>query len=225
MGLMKIMIVEDDEALAEEIRAFLGRWGYQTAAARQFDRVLEEFSQISPQLVLLDINLPFYDGFYWCEKIRQVSAVPILYISSRSDDRDQIMAMAQGGDDYIEKPFRLDLLKAKIQALLRRAYQYKVKDQVFLGGGIHMDLEHQALYIGDREVELTKSERRILAKLAANRPDVVTREELMMDLWETDEYVSDGTLTTMISRLRSKLKAACRRELIGTKKGQGYFLL
>ncbi len=225
MGLMKIMIVEDDEALAEEIRAFLGRWGYQTAAARQFDRVLEEFSQISPQLVLLDINLPFYDGFYWCEKIRQVSAVPILYISSRSDDRDQIMAMAQGGDDYIEKPFRLDLLKAKIQALLRRAYQYKVKDQVFLGGGIHMDLEHQALYIGEREVGLTKSERRILAKLAANRPDVVTREELMMDLWETDEYVSDGTLTTMISRLRSKLKVACRRELIGTKKGQGYFLL
>ena len=225
MGLMKIMIVEDDEALAEEIRAFLGRWGYQTAAARQFDRVLEEFSQISPQLVLLDINLPFYDGFYWCEKIRQVSAVPILYISSRSDDRDQIMAMAQGGDDYIEKPFRLDLLKAKIQALLRRAYQYKVKDQVFLGGGIHMDLEHQALYIGEREVGLTKSERRILAKLAANRPDVVTREELMMDLWETDEYVSDGTLTTMISRLRSKLKAACRRELIGTTKGQGYFLL
>lgn len=225
MGLMKIMIVEDDEALAEEIRVFLGRWGYQTAAARQFDRVLEEFSQISPQLVLLDINLPFYDGFYWCEKIRQVSAVPILYISSRSDDRDQIMAMAQGGDDYIEKPFRLDLLKAKIQALLRRAYQYKVKDQVFLGGGIHMDLEHQALYIGEREVGLTKSERRILAKLAANRPDVVTREELMMDLWETDEYVSDGTLTTMISRLRSKLNAACRRELIGTKKGQGYFLL
>ncbi len=225
MSLMKIMIVEDDEALAEEIRAFLGRWGYQTAAARQFDRVLEEFSQISPQLVLLDINLPFYDGFYWCEKIRQVSAVPILYISSRSDDRDQIMAMAQGGDDYIEKPFRLDLLKAKIQALLRRAYQYKVKDQVFLGGGIHMDLEHQALYIGEREVGLTKSERRILAKLAANRPDVVTREELMMDLWETDEYVSDGTLTTMISRLRSKLNAACRRELIGTKKGQGYFLL
>ncbi len=225
MGLMKIMIVEDDEALAEEICAFLGRWGYQTAAARQFDRVLEEFSQISPQLVLLDINLPFYDGFYWCEKIRQVSAVPILYISSRSDDRDQIMAMAQGGDDYIEKPFRLDLLKAKIQALLRRAYQYKVKDHVFLGGGIHMDLEHQALYIGEREVGLTKSERRILAKLAANRPDVVTREELMMDLWETDEYVSDGTLTTMISRLRSKLNAACRRELIGTKKGQGYFLL
>lgn len=221
---MKIMIVEDDEALAGEIEAFLHRWGYETAVAAKFDRILEEFLEVSPQLVLLDINLPYYDGFYWCGKIRQVSAVPILYISSRGDDKDQIMAMAQGGDGYVEKPFRLELLKARIQSVLRRTYEYKVKEQIFLGGTVRMDLAAQALYVGDREVELTKSERRILAKLAANRPDVVTREELMMDLWETDEYVSDGTLTTMICRLRNKLKAACKTELIGTKKGRGYFL-
>ena len=190
----------------------------------RFDRVMEEFSRCRPQLVLMDINLPFYDGFYWCSRIRQVSKVPILYISSRSDDRDKIMAMAQGGDDYVEKPFRLELLKAKIQAMLRRTYEYRVREQVFLGEKLYFDRGRQALYFGETEIELTKSERRVVAKLAENHPDVVTREELMLDLWETDEFVSDGTLTTMISRLRGKLKAVCGGEVIETKKGQGYFI-
>lgn len=221
---MRIFIVEDDETLAGEISAFLIRWGYETKVPERFDRIMEEFSRYRPQLVLMDINLPYYDGFYWCSQIRQVSKVPVLYISSRSDDRDKIMAMAQGGDDYVEKPFQLELLKAKIQAMLRRTYEYKVKEQVFLGEKLHFDWEKQALYFGEREIRLTKSERRVVAKLVEEHPDVVTREELMMDLWETDEYVSDGTLTTMISRLRGKLKTICGREVIGTKKGQGYFI-
>ena len=222
---MKIMIVEDDEILAREISSSLAGWGYDTAIPAGFDNILEEFTQCRPQMVLMDINLPYYDGFYWCSQIRQVSKVPVLYISSRGDDRDKIMAMAQGGDDYVEKPFRLELLKAKIQAMLRRTYEYKVKEQIFLGGDLHFDWERQTLYQGDREIALTKSERRVFVKLAEERPDVVTREELMMDLWDTDEYVSDGTLTTMISRLRSRLKSQCGQEIIGTKKGQGYFLL
>ena len=203
---MKILIIEDDETLAGEMASFLVRWGYETHTIRRFDSILEEFREIRPQLVLMDINLPFYDGFYWCARIRQVSRVPILYISSRSDDRDKIMAMAQGGDDYVEKPFHLDLLKAKIQAILRRTYEYKVKEQIFLGDNLYIDGEHQALFMGEKEIFLTKSERKILMKLAEKRPDVVTREELMMALWETDEYVSDGTLTTLISRLRSRLR-------------------
>ena len=223
-GKMKILLVEDDEALAGEIGTFLGRWGYETVAVRQFDKVSEDFERVRPHLVLMDINLPFYDGFYWCARIRQVSRVPILYISSRSDDRDKIMAMAQGGDDYVEKPFHLDLLKAKIQAILRRTYEYKVKEQIFLGDNLYIDGEQQALFMGEKEIFLTKSERKILMKLAEKRPDVVTREELMMALWETDEYVSDGTLTTLISRLRSRLRTQCGREMIATKKGQGYFL-
>ena len=222
---MKIMIVEDDEILAREISSSLAGWGYDTAIPAGFDNILEEFTQCRPQLVLMDINLPYFDGFYWCGRIRQVSKVPVLYISSRSDDRDKIMAMAQGGDDYVEKPFHLELLKAKIQAILRRTYEYKVKEQIFLGGDLHFDWEGQTLYQGDREIALTKSERRVFVKLAEERPDVVTREELMMDLWDTDEYVSDGSLTTMISRLRSRLKSQCGQEIIGTKKGQGYFLL
>lgn len=221
---MKILIIEDDETLAGEMASFLIRWGYETHTIRRFDSILEEFREIRPQLVLMDINLPFYDGFYWCARIRQISRVPILYISSRGDDRDKIMAMAQGGDDYVEKPFHLDLLKAKIQAILRRTYEYKVKEQIFLGDNLYIDGEQQALFMGEKEIFLTKSERKILMKLAEKRPDVVTREELMMKLWETDEYVSDGTLTTLISRLRSRLRTQCGREMIATKKGQGYFL-
>ena len=222
---MQIMIVEDDEALAGEIASFLTRWGYRTVLARQFDQVEETFFRHRPQLVLMDVNLPYYDGFYWCARLRRVSAVPILFISSRSDDRDKIMAMSQGGDDYIEKPFRLEVLKAKIGAILRRTYEYKVREQVFLGDGLYFDLYRQTLHFGQQEVELTRSERQVLARLAEGRPDVVTREELMMALWSTDEYVSDGTLTTVICRLRGKLKAACGKDLVGTKKGQGYFLL
>ncbi len=221
---MKIMLVEDDEALAGEIGSFLRRWGYETVEARHFDRIGEEFSQQMPQLVLMDINLPFYDGFYWCGKIRQVSDVPILYISSRSDDQDKIMAMAKGGDDYVEKPFRLELLKAKIQAILRRAYEYKVRERIFLGEGLYFSLEQQALYFHGKEIELTRLERQVFQRLAAIRPDVAAREELMMELWNTEEYVSDGTLTTVVCRLRGKLKAACGREVIQTKKGQGYWI-
>ena len=184
---MKIMLVEDDEALAGEIGSFLRRWGYETVEARHFDRIGEEFSQQMPQLVLMDINLPFYDGFYWCGKIRQVSDVPILYISSRSDDQDKIMAMAQGGDDYVEKPFRLELLKAKIQAILRRAYEYKVRERIFLGEGLYFSLEQQALYFHGKEIELTRLERQVFQRLAAIRPDVAAREELMRGLWKTEE--------------------------------------
>ncbi len=184
-----------------------------------------------PQLVLMDINLPCHDGFYWCSKLRQISKVPIIYISSRSGDRDKIMAIAQGGDDYVEKPFHMELLRAKIEAMLRRIYEYKVRERVFLNAGLCFDSAAQSLYYihasqssGEEEVDLTKSERRLFARLVENRPDVVTRDELMMELWNTDEYVTDAALTTIISRLRAKLKAVCGEEVIFTRKGQGYFV-
>lgn len=221
---VKIMVVEDDEVLAKEICLFLEKWGYELVLAREFSDIIGEFAAHRPQLVLLDINLPYYDGFYWCSQIRQISEVPILFISSRNDDRDQIMAIAQGGDDYVEKPFRLELLKAKMEAVLRRTYQYKVKEQIFLNQNLTFECGSQAMFVDGKEVDLTKSERKILTKLLEHRPDVVTREELMMELWNTDEYVSDGTLTTVICRLRGKLKAASGEELINTKKGQGYFI-
>ncbi|MDO4303972.1 MAG: response regulator transcription factor [Bacillota bacterium] len=222
---MKIMIVEDDEALAGEVRSFLEKWGYEVSVAERFDEITQEFSEHKPQLVLMDINLPYYDGFYWCTRIRQISEVPIIYISSRNDDRDQIMAIAQGGDDYVEKPFRLQILRAKVEAILRRTYQYKVKEQIFISVGLEFDPVSSSLFFDGKEIELTRSERRIFSRLMEARPDVVFRDELMMELWNTDEYVSDGTLTTVICRLRNKLKCACGKNIINTKKGQGYFVL
>ncbi|MDE7312990.1 MAG: response regulator transcription factor [Eubacterium sp.] len=222
---MKILIAEDDSILAEEIRQFLVRWGYEAAVAVQFENLASECLALQPHLLLLDINLPFYDGFYWCSKIREQSQVPVIFISSRSDDMDKIMAVAQGGDDYVEKPFRLELLKAKIQAMLRRTYQYQTRVQAYLREELYFDYGRCTLVYQNKPLDLTKSEQRILSKLAEKMPEVVTRQELMMELWSTDEFVSDGTLTTMVSRLRSKLKSFCGEELVMTKKGQGYLLL
>lgn len=222
---MKIQIIEDDRVLAGEMESLLVRWGYEVCLVQQFDRILDEFILCRPQLVLLDVNLPHDDGFSWCSRIRQVSRVPILFISGRSDDRDKITAVTEGGDDYIEKPFHPELLKSRIHAILRRTYEYRVKEQIFLGGDLHFDYAQQTLYLGKKEIILTKSERRILTRLAENRPDIVSREDLMNALWDTDEYVSDGTLTTLISRLRSRLRMQCGQEIIGTRKGQGYYLL
>lgn len=172
----------------------------------------------------MDINLPFYDGYHWCRKIREISHVPILYISSRNDDRDKIMGIAQGGDDYIEKPFHLELLKAKIEASLRRTYQYQVRGRVSIGENLMFDQNSLTVFYGEKEVELTRSEQKIMEKLIEMRPGVVTRDELMMVLWNTDEFVSDGTLTTMISRLRKKLEQVSGSKVIRTRKGTGYFI-
>lgn len=221
---MRIFLIEDDKALADEIRQFLEKWGYLAMTAENFEDIVSEFLSCHPHVVLMDVNLPFYDGYYWCGKIREISELPILFISSKNDDRDKIMAIAGGGDDYLEKPFHLELLKAKIDAILRRTYQYKVRERIYLGEDIYLEQGKALLFCSGREVELTKSEKKVMEKLAEQKPKVVTREELMMELWGMDEFISDGTLTTLVSRLRNKLKICCGTDLIMTKKGQGYFI-
>ena len=221
---LTMMIVEDEKLLSGEIREFLTRWGYRAVSCTDFEDIFGEFQKIKPHLVLMDINLPYYDGYHWCRKIREISHVPILYISSRNDDRDKIMGIAQGGDDYIEKPFHLELLKAKIEASLRRTYQYQVKDRVPIGEHLMFDQNSLTVFYGEQEVELTRSEQKIMEKLIEMRPGVVTRDELMMVLWNTDEFVSDGTLTTMVSRLRKKLEQVSGDKVIKTRKGTGYYI-
>ena len=221
---LTIMIVEDEKLLSGEIREFLTRWGYRAVSCTDFEDIFGEFQKIKPHLVLMDINLPYYDGYHWCRKIREISHVPILYISSRNDDRDKIMGIAQGGDDYIEKPCHLELLKAKIEASLRRTYQYQVKDRVPIGEHLMFDQNSLTVFYGEQEVELTRSEQKIMEKLIEMRPGVVTRDELMMVLWNTDEFVSDGTLTTMVSRLRKKLEQVSGDKVIKTRKGTGYYI-
>lgn len=219
-----IMIVEDDAALSGEIRRFLERWGYSAYIVRDFEEIKREYLQSKACLVLMDINLPFYDGFYWCRKLREVSDVPVLFISSRGEDGDKLQAYAQGGDDYIEKPFRLEILQAKIEAILRRTNAEAMRERIRLGEDVYFEPAGMILFAGGQEVNLTKSERKVLAKLLERRGKTVMREELMMALWSTDEYVSDGSLTTLVSRLRSKLADSCGSEIIMTRKGQGYYI-
>ena len=172
----------------------------------------------------MDINLPFYDGYYWCHKIRDISQVPIIYISSRNEVSDQLMAIAQGGDDYVEKPFQLPLLKAKIDAMMRRCYEYKIDEKRYLTDSLCYDYQGSCLYYQQEKLDLTKSENIIIRVLTDHRNNIVTRNVLMDELWNTDEFISDNTLTVLISRLRSKMKDFCHCDIIHTKKGQGYFI-
>lgn len=224
MEKMKIMVIEDDKMLANEISDFLLKWNFLVYVAKDFKNLLIEFSKIEPQLILLDINLPFYDGFYWCRKIRELSNIPIIYISSRNDDSDKIMGIIQGGDDYLEKPFNLAVLKVKIDAILRRTYEYKRKEKIYLYQNVYFEENNGKLFYENDCLELTKSELKIIQTLINNRSNVVTRNELMDVLWNTDEYISDNSLTVLISRMRSKIKKFCGNEIIQTKKGKGYFV-
>lgn len=224
MANIKIMIVEDDFQLATQLKSYLIKWGYDVQNVESFKDVLDEFNNIKPDLVLMDINLPFYDGFYWCFKIREISKVPMIFISSRDSDNDKIMAIAQGGDDFVEKPFNLTLLKAKIEAILRRTYQYKVEQKAFVKENIYYDAINSVIIKYNIEVELTKSENTIIKTLLKEKGNVVSRAILMDELWNTDEFISDNTLTVLISRLRAKLNDYINDEIVYTKKGLGYYI-
>lgn len=224
MEQIRIMIIEDDEVLGNQIQSFLQSWGYYPILATNYQNILQDFQKTLPHLILMDINLPYYDGFYWCSKIRESSTVPIIYISSRNDDKDKIIAIAQGGDDYVEKPFHLELLKAKIEAILRRTYQYTVNHTIYLQSDLAYESHTSTLYHRNQKIELTKLENKVLSVLIEHRGVIVSRNQLMDALWNTNEFISDNTLNVLISRLRSKLKDICDDEVIYTKKGQGYYI-
>jgi DNA-binding response OmpR family regulator len=220
----KIFIVEDDIGIATGVKNHLETWGLTAKCVDNFQNVLSEFSAFDPQLVLMDISLPFYNGFYWCGEIRKVSKVPIVFLSSASDNMNIIMAMNMGGDDFIAKPFDLSVLMAKVQAILRRTYDF--------GGNIGM-IEHRGailntsdgtlLYNGEK-IELTKNEYKILQLLMENKGIIVSRENLMKRLWDTDFFVDENTLTVNITRLRKKLDSAGLMDFISTKVGMGYII-
>lgn len=219
--MMRIFIVEDDEIIACEVAKGLTSWGFEAVLARAFDRVDEEFADSSAQLVIMDISLPYYNGYYWCERIRRNSRVPIVFLSSRADTADVVMAVNMGGDDYIAKPVVMELLIAKVQAVLRRAYDYETVSGIrFLGA--EFDAASSSLVMGETKRELTKNESRILGALLNKRGNVVSREELMLKLWDSDEFVDDNTLTVNVNRLRKTLSEAGLGECVKTHKGQGY---
>lgn len=219
-----VFLVEDDRGIAEAIRTQAQQWGLLVHIAADFRNVLQEFLTVKPQLVLLDISLPFYGGFHWCQEIRRVSKVPILFISSASDNMNMIMAMNMGADDFVAKPFDGRVLMAKIQALLRRTYDFAGDVPLLEHRGAILNTGDHTLTVGDTVLEMTKNEYRILLCLMENKGKVVSREELMQRLWETDSFVDENTLTVNINRLRKKLSGVELHDFITTKFGEGYTL-
>lgn len=196
----------------------------QTHIVQDFSNVMHEFAEFSPHIVLLDIMLPFFDGYHWCSEIRRVSKVPIIFVSSASDNMNIVMAMNLGADDFISKPFDGSVLMAKIQALLRRTYDFGANVPVLEHRGALLDTGENSLVFGDEKITLTKNEYRILLCLMENKGKVVSREKLMERLWETDSFVDENTLTVNVNRLRKKLDAAGLKDFIATKFGVGYII-
>ncbi|MCI9620206.1 MAG: response regulator transcription factor [Dorea sp.] len=220
----KIMIVEDDATIAHALAAHLERWDYETRCVEDFKNILGSFAEFDPQLVLLDIMLPFFNGFHWCQEIRKVSEVPIIFLSSANDNMNIVMAMNMGGDEFIEKPFDLNVVTAKVQAILRRSYSFQGTMNVMEYHGAVLNLNDATLVNNDKKLDLTKNEFRILQMLLENEGRIVSRDSIITRLWESDEFIDDNTLTVNIARLRKKLEQIGLEQMIRTKKGIGYMV-
>lgn len=223
--MFKIFIVEDDEVISGIIKQNLEKWGYEGLVAKDFDNIYKQFLDIKPHLILMDIILPKYDGYYWCSKIRNESKVPIIFISSKDNNMDIIMAVNMGGDEYIQKPFSIDVLLAKMNAILRRTYSYTNNEvNILKREDVFLNLDNCTLSFNDNTISLTKNEFQIMQILLSNADKVVSRDYIMRKLWEHESFVDDNTLTVNINRLRKKLEEIDLKDYIITKKGQGYFI-
>lgn len=220
----RIYLVEDDEMIAGLMKKHLESWGYQVDLVKDFTNVLGEFAKLNPQLVLLDLKLPFFNGFHWCEEIRKLSQVPVIFVSSAADNMNMVMAMARGADDFIAKPFDLDVLVAKVQAILRRTYSFGKSSNILEHKGAVLNLGSGSLTVGEESLELTRNELKILQILFEHNGKAVSRDAIMTKLWENDSFVDDNTLTVNMTRLRKKLEGIGLRNFIVTKKGMGYMV-
>lgn len=218
----KIFMVEDDEIIARSVKQHLESWDYDVHCVEDFSNVMSEFVSFAPQLVLMDIKLPFFNGYHWCTEIRKVSKIPVIFLSSASDNMNIVMAMNMGGDDFIPKPFDLDILTAKIQAMLRRSYDFTGSSSILEHQGAMLNLTEATLTYQDEKLELTKNDLKILQVLMENKEKVVSRDTLMTKLWESDNYVDENTLSVNVNRLRKKLEGIGLEDFIITKKGIGY---
>lgn len=218
------MIVEDDEVIASAIQKHLETWNYEVDVIDDFEHVLEKYIQIQPELILLDISLPFYNGYHWCEQIRKISSVPIIFISSASENMNIVMAISMGADDFITKPFDFSVLTAKIQALLRRTYSFSKSMQVLTYKELVLNILDATISYQEQTIDLTKNELKILQILFEKSETFVSRDDLMMALWQSNEFIDDNTLSVNMNRLRKKLDDFHIEHLIQTKKGLGYKL-
>lgn len=221
---MKIFIVEDDPVIASAVAEHIASWGCEPRIARNFQNIVQEFVEFDPQLVLLDVGLPFYNGYHWCSEIRRFSSVPIIFISSASDNMNIVMAINMGADDFIAKPFDLNVLTAKVQAMLRRTYDLGGQTRLLQHRDAVLNTDDSTLTYHGERVELKKNEYRILQVLMENKGKTVSRDVLMQRLWESDSFVDENTLSVNVARLRKKLDGAGLENFIATKKGMGYIV-
>lgn len=220
----KILIVEDDETIAGGLKTHLEKWNYQTECMTDFKDVMGKFLEFEPQLVLLDIVLPFFNGFHWCQEIRKISKVPIIFLSSVNDNMNIVMAMNMGGDEFIEKPFDLNVVTAKVQTVLRRTYEFRGTADIMEWNGAILNLADATVLYQDQKQELTKNEFKILQMLLENTGKIVSRESIMTRLWDSNEFIDDNTLTVNVARLRKKMEQIGLGGKIITKKGIGYMV-
>lgn len=220
----KILIIEDDFSMAQAMKNQLESWGNQVKIVEDFQNIIQEFAEYDPHLVLLDIMLPFYNGYHWCSEIRKISNVPVIFISSASDNMNIVMAMNMGGDDFISKPIDLSVMTAKIGAVLRRTYDMSGQVPILEHHGAVLNLNDATLIFNGQRVELTKNEFRIIQTLLENKGKVVSRDTLMTKLWQMDCYVEENTLTVNVTRLRKKLESVGLKDFIITKIGIGYIV-
>ncbi|RYD05273.1 PhoB family transcriptional regulator [Desulforamulus aquiferis] len=222
--MFRILIVEDDMVIANAMKNCLNQWNYETETVVEFKEVITQFVHYEPHLVLLDISLPFYNGYHWCTEIRKISKVPIIFISSMSDNMNIVMAVNMGGDDFIAKPFDLNIFLAKVQALLRRTYSFGGAMNIIEHNGMVLNLSDATLEFNNAKIELTKNEFKILQILLENIGKAISRETIMIRLWESDSYIDDNTLTVNVTRLRKKLADMGLSDVVKTKKGLGYMV-
>ena len=220
----KILIVEDDETIAGGRKTHLEKWNYQAECMTDFKDVMGKFLEFEPQLVLLDIVLPFFNGFHWCQEIRKISKVPIIFLSSVNDNMNIVMAMNMGGDEFIEKPFDLNVVTAKVQAVLRRTYEFRGTADIMEWNGAILNLADATVLYQDQKQELTKNEFKILQMFLENTGKIVSRESIMTRLWDSNEFIDDNTLTVNVARLRKKMEQIGLGGKIITKKGIGYMV-
>ena len=220
----RIMIIEDDKGIAQAISKQTSMWNIESVCVNDFRNIMGELAECKPHLVLLDISLPFYNGYYWCEEIRKVSKVPIIFLSSASDNMNIVMAMNMGGDDFIAKPFDSSVLTAKVNAMMRRSYAYRGSVEILRAGEVSLNLADAALHYQEQQLELTKNEFKIMKMLMENAGSLVSRDRLIARLWDDGDFIDDNTLTVNITRLRRKLEKEGLKEFIITKKGLGYMV-
>lgn len=222
--MFKILVVDDSQIIARSLKKDFEKWGYEVILVEDFERVFDLFKEENPSLVVMDIGLPYFDGYHWTRKIRDISNVPIIFLSSKEDTMNKIMAMEMGADDFVTKPFEVELLTAKVKALLRRTYDYKQGSDKLEKDGLILDLKSMQASFAGKSIDLSKNEFKILETLMVNAGKVISRDKLMTALWSTDIFIDDNTLTVNISRLRKSLEGLGVKDFIKTKVGKGYYV-